>query len=48
MCSPRSCPRRHEPDQYEELLALAEDITPRVRALPPDAVHLDITGSLHS
>ncbi|MGW6858784.1 Y-family DNA polymerase [Streptomyces xanthophaeus] len=41
-------PSRTEPDQYEDLLALAEDITPLVRALPPDAAHLDITGSLHS
>ncbi|MGW6859166.1 DNA polymerase Y family protein [Streptomyces xanthophaeus] len=34
------------PDLYGQLLALAEDITPRVQAIPPDAAHLDITGAL--
>lgn len=34
------------PDLYEQLLTLAEGLTPRVQALPPDAAHLDITGSL--
>ncbi|MGW6706855.1 DNA polymerase Y family protein [Streptomyces sp. NPDC054956] len=33
-------------DMYEQLLALAENITPRVQAIPPDAAHLDITGAL--
>ncbi|MFJ5026091.1 DNA polymerase Y family protein [Streptomyces goshikiensis] len=33
-------------DLYAQLLALAEGITPRVQALPPDAAHLDITGAL--
>ncbi|WP_407842149.1 helix-hairpin-helix domain-containing protein (plasmid) [Streptomyces sp. DSM 116496] len=34
------------PDMYEQLLALAENLTPRVQAIPPDAAHLDITGAL--
>ncbi|MEV6731350.1 hypothetical protein [Streptomyces sp. NPDC051364] len=34
------------PDLYGQLLALAEGITPRVQAIPPDAAHLDITGAL--
>ncbi|MFK0050437.1 DNA polymerase thumb domain-containing protein [Streptomyces sp. NPDC090741] len=33
-------------DLYEQLLTLAEGLTPRVQAIPPDAAHLDITGSL--
>ncbi|MFB6864272.1 hypothetical protein ACFCZQ_33205 [Streptomyces virginiae] len=33
-------------DLYAQLLTLAEGITPRVQALPPDAAHLDITGAL--
>ncbi|MFK0223882.1 hypothetical protein ACIQWN_37600 [Streptomyces vinaceus] len=36
----------HPPGTYEQLLVLAEDITPRVQAIPPDAAHLDITGAL--
>ncbi|MFD9572669.1 hypothetical protein ACFWBI_22840 [Streptomyces sp. NPDC059982] len=35
-----------QPGLYEQLLALAEDITPRVQPIPPDAAHLDITGAL--
>ncbi|WP_351233911.1 hypothetical protein [Streptomyces sp. NPDC002133] len=31
---------------YEQLLTLLQGITPRVMALPPDAVDLDITGAL--
>ncbi|MEV0990948.1 hypothetical protein [Streptomyces sp. NPDC049949] len=38
--------RGTEPDLYGQLLALAEDITPRVQPIPPDAAHLDITGAL--
>ncbi|MEU9305074.1 pentapeptide repeat-containing protein [Streptomyces sp. NPDC048269] len=34
------------PDLYEQLLLLAEGITPRVQAIPPDAAHLDISGAL--
>ncbi|MFJ9598014.1 DNA polymerase thumb domain-containing protein [Streptomyces virginiae] len=34
------------PELYEQLLALAGDITPRVQAIEPDAAHLDITGAL--
>ncbi|MEW2372521.1 hypothetical protein AB0940_24585 [Streptomyces sp. NPDC006656] len=36
----------HPHDTYDQLLLLAEDITPRVQAIPPNAAHLDITGSL--
>ncbi|UUU44928.1 hypothetical protein [Streptomyces sp. NBC_00162] len=39
-------PHDAHPDLYEQLLALAEGITPRVQAIPPDAAHLDITGAL--
>ncbi|MEU8465693.1 hypothetical protein [Streptomyces sp. NPDC029003] len=39
-------PSAGNPELYEQLLALAEGITPRVQALPPDAAHLDITGAL--
>ncbi|ATZ29387.1 DNA polymerase IV [Streptomyces lavendulae subsp. lavendulae] len=31
---------------FAQLLMLAEDITPRVQPIPPDAAHLDITGAL--
>ncbi|MEU2120109.1 hypothetical protein ABZ567_31745 [Streptomyces sp. NPDC016459] len=39
-------PHPTDADLYAQLLALAEDITPRVQALAPDAAHLDITGAL--
>ncbi|MET9607068.1 hypothetical protein ABZZ17_18610 [Streptomyces sp. NPDC006512] len=39
-------PHPGDADLYAQLLALAEDITPRVQALAPDAAHLDITGAL--
>ncbi|MCX4775362.1 DNA polymerase Y family protein [Streptomyces sp. NBC_01264] len=39
-------PQGARPDLFERLLALAEGLTPRVQAIPPDAAHLDITGSL--
>ncbi|MGW6940321.1 DNA polymerase Y family protein [Streptomyces xanthophaeus] len=39
-------PHPTDADLYAQLLALAEDITPRVQAIPPDAAHLDITGAL--
>ncbi|MFF0549664.1 hypothetical protein ACFYUL_11950 [Streptomyces sp. NPDC004311] len=39
-------PTTTQPDLYEQLLALAQDITPSVQAIPPDAGHLDITGAL--
>ncbi|MCX5014936.1 hypothetical protein OG765_28715 [Streptomyces sp. NBC_00555] len=39
-------PHGAHPDLYEQLLALAEGITPRVQAIPPDAAHLDISGAL--
>ncbi|WP_405958976.1 hypothetical protein OG239_01180 [Streptomyces sp. NBC_00868] len=34
------------PELYEQLLLLAEGITPRVQAIPPDSAHLDISGAL--
>ncbi|MFF1414757.1 hypothetical protein ACFVX6_34160 [Streptomyces sp. NPDC058289] len=39
-------PQGTRPDLYEQLLALTENLTPRVQAIPPDTAHLDITGSL--
>ncbi|MGW7315751.1 DNA polymerase Y family protein [Streptomyces sp. NPDC054865] len=39
-------PHPGDADLYAQLLALAEGITPRVQAIPPDAAHLDITGAL--
>ena len=33
-----------DPRLFEQLLDLAEGITPRVQALPPDAADLDVTG----
>ncbi|WP_030574086.1 DNA polymerase Y family protein [Streptomyces aureocirculatus] len=36
----------HAPDTYGEVLALLEDLTPRVMALPPDGADLDVTGAL--
>ncbi|MFD3547359.1 hypothetical protein ACFWUW_17460 [Streptomyces sp. NPDC058655] len=39
-------PHPGDTDLYTPLLAVAEDITPRVEAIPPDAAHLDITGAL--
>ncbi|MFI1652107.1 DNA polymerase thumb domain-containing protein [Streptomyces avidinii] len=39
-------PHGARPDLYEQLLVLAQEITPRVQAIPPDAAHLDITGAL--
>ncbi|MEU9083360.1 hypothetical protein [Streptomyces sp. NPDC048357] len=39
-------PHDTAPDLYGQLLTLAEGITPRVQAIPPDAAHLDITGAL--
>lgn len=36
----------HPHGTHEQLLALAQDFTPRVQAIPPDAAHLDITGAL--
>jgi DNA polymerase-4 len=35
-----------EPGLFEQLIDLAEGITPRVQALPPDAADLDVTGAL--
>ncbi|WP_127355686.1 hypothetical protein [Actinacidiphila soli] len=35
-----------EPGLFERLLGLAEGITPRVQALPPDSAELDVTGAL--
>ncbi|TGB13770.1 hypothetical protein [Streptomyces sp. MZ04] len=31
---------------FEQLLSLMEGITPRLRALPPDGIDLDLTGAL--
>ncbi|OEJ22645.1 DNA polymerase Y family protein [Streptomyces subrutilus] len=39
-------PHNDDADLYAQLLAVAEGITPRVQAIPPDAAHLDITGAL--
>ncbi|MFF3214190.1 hypothetical protein ACFYYB_26385 [Streptomyces sp. NPDC002886] len=39
-------PTGARPDLYQQLLALADGLTPRVQAIPPDAAHLDITGAL--
>ncbi len=39
-------PHNDDADLYAQLLAVAENITPRVQAIPPDAAHLDITGAL--
>jgi DNA polymerase-4 len=34
-----------QPERYDSALALLHDITPLVRALPPDAADIDITGA---
>lgn len=39
-------PHHTQPKLYEDLLALAEDITSPSAGHPPDAAHLDITGAL--
>ncbi|MGW6877419.1 DNA polymerase Y family protein [Streptomyces xanthophaeus] len=39
-------PHPGDADLYTQLLAVAEGVTPRVQAIPPDAAHLDITGAL--
>lgn len=51
--APRCIARVHfhlagdDPDAlFEQLLTLMEGITPRLRALPPDSVELDLTGAL--
>jgi len=38
-------PSDAEPELFEQLLDLAEGLTPRFQALPPDAIDLDFTGS---